>query len=74
MWIGGFCIVGVGVYVVIFMVWDYDVINNYNNFLDWVIRYCDVIILYLNWVCIFLGFYSFGFYIYNDIMSVLGWL
>lgn len=72
MWIGGFLIVGVVVYVVIFMVRDYDLIIWYNDLLDCVFRYCDVIIFYFNWVCIFLGFYSFGLYIYNDIMSVLG--
>lgn len=74
MWIGGFCICGVVVYVVIFMVCDYDLVINYNNVFDCVFCYCDVIILYLNWVCIFFGFYSFGFYIYNDIMSVFGCL
>lgn len=34
MWIGGFLIVGVGVYGVIFMVWDYDLVKNVNNVLD----------------------------------------
>ena len=29
-------------------------------------------ISHLNWVCIFLGFHSFGLYIHNDTMSALG--
>ena len=40
--------------------------------LDRVIRHRDAIISHLNWVCIFLGFHSFGLYIHNDTMSALG--
>ena len=72
MWIGGFCIVGAGAHAAIFMVRDYDPTNNYNNLLDRVIRHRDAIISHLNWVCIFLGFHSFGLYIHNDTMSALG--
>jgi len=71
-WIGGFCIVGAGAHGAIFMVRDYDPTNNYNNLLDRVIRHRDAIISHLNWVCIFLGFHSFGLYIHNDTMSALG--
>ena len=71
-WIGGFCIVGAGAHAAIFMVRDYDPTNNYNNLLDRVIRHRDAIISHLNWVCIFLGFHSFGLYIHNDAMSALG--
>ena len=46
--------------------------NNYNNLLDRVIRHRDAIISHLNWVCIFLGFHSFGLYIHNDTMRALG--
>jgi photosystem I P700 chlorophyll a apoprotein A1 len=45
---------------------------NYNNLLDRVLRHRDAIISHLNWVCIFLGFHSFGLYIHNDTMSALG--
>jgi len=72
MWIGGFCIVGAGAHAAIFMVRDYDPTNNYNNLLDRVIRHRDAIISHLNWVCIFLGFHSFGLYIHNDTMQALG--
>jgi photosystem I P700 chlorophyll a apoprotein A1 len=72
MWIGGFCVVGAGAHAAIFMVRDYDPTNNYNNLLDRVIRHRDAIISHLNWVCIFLGFHSFGLYIHNDTMSALG--
>jgi photosystem I P700 chlorophyll a apoprotein A1 len=72
MWIGGFCIVGGAAHGGIFMVRDYNAANNYNNLLDRVIRHRDAIISHLNWVCIFLGFHSFGLYIHNDTMRALG--
>ena len=72
MWIGAFCIVGGAAHGSIFMVRDYDATLNYNNLLDRVIRHRDAIISHLNWVCIFLGCHSFGFYIHNDTMQALG--
>jgi photosystem I P700 chlorophyll a apoprotein A1 len=72
MWIGGFCVVGAGAHGAIFIVRDYDPRDNYNNLLDRVIRHRDAIISHLNWVCIFLGFHSFGLYIHNDTISALG--
>nr|YP_010338764.1 photosystem I P700 chlorophyll a apoprotein A1 [Glaucosphaera vacuolata]UNJ18714.1 photosystem I P700 chlorophyll a apoprotein A1 [Glaucosphaera vacuolata] len=71
-WIGGFCIVGAAAHAAIFMVRDYNPAQNYNNLLDRVIRHRDSIISHLNWVCIFLGFHSFGLYIHNDTMRALG--
>jgi photosystem I P700 chlorophyll a apoprotein A1 len=71
-WIGGFCIVGAGAHASIFMVRDYNPVQNYNNVLDRIIRHRDAIISHLNWVCIFLGFHSFGLYIHNDTMRALG--
>jgi photosystem I P700 chlorophyll a apoprotein A1 len=56
----------------IFMVRDYTPANNYNNLLDRVLRHRDSIIAHLNWVCIFLGMHSFGFYVHNDTMRALG--
>nr|YP_009732101.1 photosystem I P700 chlorophyll a apoprotein A1 [Gracilaria edulis]QHS70447.1 photosystem I P700 chlorophyll a apoprotein A1 [Gracilaria edulis]UAD85623.1 photosystem I P700 apoprotein A1 [Gracilaria edulis] len=72
MWIGGFCIVGAGAHASIFMVRDYNPAQNHNNVLDRIIRHRDAIISHLNWVCIFLGFHSFGLYIHNDTMRALG--
>ena len=72
MWIGGFFIVGGAAHAAIFMVRDYDPVVNQNNLLDRVIRHRDAIISHLNWVCIFLGFHSFGLYIHNDTMRALG--
>ena len=46
--------------------------QSYNNLLDRVLRHRDAIISHLNWVCIFLGFHSFGLYIHNDTMRALG--
>ena len=71
-WIGGFLIVGAGAHGAIFMVRDYDPVINQNNLLDRVIRHRDAIISHLNWVCIFLGFHSFGLYVHNDTMRALG--
>jgi len=72
MWIGGFCVVGAGAHASIFMVRDYNPAQNYDNVLDRIIRHRDAIISHLNWVCIFLGFHSFGLYIHNDTMRALG--
>ena len=72
MWIGGFCVVGAAAHASIFMVRDYNPAQNYNNVLDRIIRHRDAIISHLNWVCIFLGFHSFGLYIHNDTMRALG--
>jgi photosystem I P700 chlorophyll a apoprotein A1 len=71
-WIGGFCIVGAGAHAAIFIVRDYNPRDNYNNLLDRVIRHRDAIISHLNWVCVFLGFHSFGLYIHNDTIRALG--
>jgi photosystem I P700 chlorophyll a apoprotein A1 len=72
MWIGGFLVVGGAAHGAIFMVRDYDPVVNQNNLLDRMLRHRDAIISHLNWVCIFLGFHSFGLYIHNDTMSALG--
>ena len=71
-WIGGFLICGAAAHAAIFMVRDYDPATHVNNNLDRVLRHRDAIISHLNWVCIFLGFHSFGLYIHNDTMRALG--
>ncbi|KAF1864762.1 hypothetical protein Lal_00039934 [Lupinus albus] len=43
-----------------------------NHFYDRVLRHRDAIISHLNWVCRFLGIYSFGLYIHNVTVSALG--
>ncbi|MEL6780092.1 MAG: photosystem I core protein PsaA, partial [Cyanobacteria bacterium J06597_16] len=72
MWIGGFLIVGAGAHAAIFMVRDYIPSTHVDNLLDRVLRHRDAIISHLNWVCIFLGFHSFGLYIHNDTMRAFG--
>jgi len=72
MWIGGFLIVGAAAHGAIFMVREYEPSGNVNNLLDRVIRHRDAIISHLNWVCIFLGFHSFGLYVHNDTMRAFG--
>ncbi|MEM9483065.1 MAG: photosystem I core protein PsaA, partial [Cyanobacteria bacterium P01_F01_bin.116] len=72
MWIGSFMIVGGAAHAAIAMVRDYDPAMHVDNVLDRVLRARDAIISHLNWVCIFLGFHSFGLYIHNDTMRALG--
>ncbi|MEO1404312.1 MAG: photosystem I core protein PsaA [Cyanobacteria bacterium J06635_1] len=72
MWIGGFMIVGGAAHGAIAMIRDYDPAQHVDNVLDSVLRARDAIISHLNWVCIFLGFHSFGLYIHNDTMQALG--
>jgi len=72
MWIGGFFIVGGAAHATIFMVRDYDPVVNQNNLIDRVLRHRDAIISHLNWLCMFLGFHSFGLYVHNDTMQALG--
>lgn len=72
MWIGGFFVVGGAAHGAIYMVRDYDPAVNRNNVLDRVLRHRDAIISHLNWVCLFLGFHAFGFYVHNDTMQALG--
>ena len=72
MWIGGFLIVGAGAHAAIAMVRDYDPAKHIDNVLDRVLKARDALISHLNWVCIWLGFHSFGLYIHNDTMRALG--
>jgi photosystem I P700 chlorophyll a apoprotein A1 len=72
MWIGGFLIVGAGAHAAIFLVRDYDPAQNVDNLIDRILRHRDAIISHLNWVCIWLGFHSFGLYVHNDTMRALG--
>ena len=72
MWIGGFLIVGASAHASIAMIRDYIPANHIGNVLDRILKSRDAIISHLNWVCIFLGFHSFGLYIHNDTMRALG--
>lgn len=67
-WIGGFLIVGAGAHAAIAMIRDYDPAKHVDNVLDRVLKARDALISHLNWVCIWLGFHSFGLYIHNDTM------
>ena len=72
MWIGGFLIVGASAHAAIAMIRDYDPAKHVDNVLDRVLKARDALISHLNWVCIWLGFHSFGLYIHNDTMRALG--
>ena len=72
MWIGGLFIVGAGAHAGIAMVRDYDPAKHIDNVLDRILKARDALISHLNWVCMWLGFHSFGLYIHNDTMRALG--
>jgi len=71
-WIGGLFIVGAAAHAAIAMVRDYDPALHIDNVLDRILKARDALISHLNWVCMFLGFHSFGLYIHNDVMRALG--
>ena len=70
MWIGGFFIVGAGAHAALFFVVDYEVGSLRG--VERLLAHRHSLIAHLNWVCIFLGFHSFGMYIHNDTLSALG--
>jgi len=67
-WIGGFCIVGAATHASITIIRSVATVG----LLDRLIFHRDIIIYQLNYVCLFLGFHSFGLYIHNDTLSALG--
>lgn len=77
LWIGAFLFVGGGSHVGIFFIfWYSSSYSKHSTFLNslmqiWLIQR-DLLIGHLCWVCIFLGFHSFGLYIHNDFMLSLG--
>ncbi len=72
MWIGGLMICGAAAHGGIAMIRDYDPALHIDNVLDRILKARDAIISHLNWVCMFIGFHSFGLYIHNDVMRALG--
>jgi photosystem I P700 chlorophyll a apoprotein A1 len=54
------------------MIRDYDPAVHIDNVLDRMLKARDAIISHLNWVCMWLGFHSFGLYVHNDVMRALG--
>ncbi len=72
MWIGGLFICGAAAHAGIAMIRDYDPAVHVDNVLDRMLKARDAIISHLNWVCMWLGFHSFGLYVHNDVMRALG--
>jgi photosystem I P700 chlorophyll a apoprotein A1 len=72
MWIGGLMICGAAAHGGVAMVRDYDPALAVDNVLDRILKARDALISHLNWVCMFIGFHSFGLYIHNDVMRGLG--
>lgn len=69
MWIGGFLSIGAITHGGIYMIADY---SQSNIFLANILCHRDIITGQLIWVCIGLGFHSFGIYIHNDTLQALG--
>ena len=69
-WIGGFFIVGAAAHAALAIIYDAELRNQ--PAMVWLSAHKRPIIVHLNWVCIFLGFHSFGLYIHNDTLAALG--
>lgn len=69
-WVGGFFIVGSAAHASMAIIYDYDV--RCHPFITLVLCNNKAVIVHLNWLCIFLGFHSFGLYVHNDTVSALG--
>ena len=67
-WIGGFCIVGAATHGSISIIRSIPTVG----LVDRLLFHRDTILYQLNYVCLFLGFHSFGLYIHNDTLSALG--
>ena len=69
-WIGGFFIVGAAAHAALAIIYDAELRNQ--PAMVWLSSHKRPILAHLNWVCIFLGFHSFGLYIHNDTLAALG--
>ena len=71
-YIAGFLLVGAFAHGAIFLVRDYDPVQNKGNVLDRVLQHKEAIISHLSWVSLFLGFHTLGIYVHNDVMNAFG--
>ena len=69
-WIGGIFIVGGAAHASMALIFDCSVREHPT--IVRLVHQRRAVIVHLNWVCIFLGFHSFGLYIHNDTVSALG--
>ena len=70
-WIGGIFIVGGAAHASMALIFDCSVREHPT--IVRLVHQRRAVIVHLNWVCIFLGFHSFGLYIHNDTVSALFW-
>ena len=68
-YIAGFIMVGAFAHGAIFLVRDYDPVQNKGNVLDRMLQHKEAIISHLSWVSLFLGFHTLGIYVHNDVMQ-----
>jgi photosystem I P700 chlorophyll a apoprotein A2 len=71
-YIAGFIMVGAFAHGAIFLVRDYDPVQNKGNVLDRVLQHKEAIISHLSWVSLFLGFHTLGLYVHNDVVVAFG--
>ena len=69
-WIGGFFIVGGAAHTSLALIFDCNL--HAHPVISHLLHHRQPILVHLNWVCVFLGFHSFGLYVHNDTVAALG--
>ena len=71
-YIAGFILCGAFAHGAIFLIRDYDPVQNRGNVLARILDHKEAIISHLSWVSLFLGFHTLGLYVHNDVMQAFG--
>jgi photosystem I P700 chlorophyll a apoprotein A2 len=71
-YIAGFIMCGAFAHGAIFLLRDYDPVENEDNVLARMLQHKEAIISHLSWVSLFLGFHTLGLYVHNDVMQAFG--
>jgi len=71
-YIAGFIMCGAFAHGAIFLIRDYDPVENAGNVLSKLLSHKEAIISHLSWACLFLGFHTLGLYVHNDVMEAFG--
>ena len=69
-WIGGFFIVGAAAHASLALIFDCRLQKH--PVIAHLLYHRQPILVHLHWVCVFLGFHSFGLYVHNDTVAALG--
>ncbi|GJR56186.1 photosystem I P700 apoprotein A2 [Tanacetum coccineum] len=71
-YIAGFIMTGAFAHGAIFFIRDYNPEQNEDNVLARMLEHKEAIISHLSWASLFLGFYTLGLYVHNDVMLAFG--